>query len=96
MKKTKVVEKSYIHTCYCCCCSVGRWVVTPPISRMWRSGLLAHSSLMVDALIWRERERGREGGREGEREGGREGGREGEREGGRERGREEGGGGGGG
>ena len=44
--------------------------MTPPISRIYRSGLLAHSSLMVDALScnesWREKksEREKEGGRE--------------------------------
>ena len=42
---------------YSCCCSVGRLVVTPPISRRSRSGLSSHVSFRSLVLTWCVRRR---------------------------------------
>ena len=59
-KKTTPVIK-HVSCGYSCCCSVGRLVVTPPISRSSRSGLSSHVSFRSLVLTWCvRRRRGRE------------------------------------
>lgn len=46
---------------YSCCCSVGRLVVIPPISRSSRSGLSSHVSFRSLVLTWCVRGEGENG-----------------------------------
>ena len=46
---------------YSCCCSVGRLVVIPPISRRSRSGLSSHVSFRSLVLTWCVRGEGENG-----------------------------------
>ena len=56
---------SHVSCSYSCCCSVGRLVVTPPISRRSRSGLSSHVSFRSLVLTWCVgRREGEDGGRE--------------------------------
>ena len=59
-KKTTPVIK-HVSCGYSCCCSVGRLVVTPPISRSSRSGLSSHVSFRSLVLTWCVRGEGENG-----------------------------------